>query len=208
MSVRFQNLVSLLKDMEDKGWIIDSFPFSYNNVSTVVVITRYTEEEDKPNEYAKIKVCFVLRKDISVCLRGWADLWEVKFTSSQAFCNFWHIQNRENHRDLFIDFAEYFARYIPTQKIEDKADDVERRILGGYAEGNDPQAIYCFDVRRNGSRDGVQNKRSRVNSDKARLLRPALYQYFHEDLNLSFFFSINPEEERTDEEIMSQFASR
>lgn len=208
MPFRFQNLVSLLTDMENKGWVIDSFPFSYNNVNTVVVITRYIEEENKPSGYAKIKVCFVLRKDISVCLRGWADLWEVKFDSSQDFRNFWHIQNRENPRNLFVKFAEHFARFIPTQKIEDKADDGERRILAGYAEGNDLRAIYCFDVRRNGSRDGVQNKRSRVNSDKARLLRPNLYQHYKRDQNLSFFFSINPEDEKTDEEIMSQVALR
>lgn len=208
MSVRFQNLVSLLTDMENKGWVIDSFRFSYNNVNTVVVITRYTEEDNKPSGYAKIKVCFVLRKDIRVCLRGWADLWEVKFDSSQDFRSFWHIQNRENPRNLFVEFAEHFARFIPTEKIEEKTDDVERRILAGYAEGNDPRAIYCFDVRRNGSRDGVPNKRSRVNSDKARLLRPNLYQYFMTDQNLSFFFSINPEDEKTDVEIMSQFALR
>ena len=77
--------------MENKGWVIDSFRFSYNNVNTVVVITRYTEEDNKPSGYAKIKVCFVLKKDIRVCLRGWADLWEVKFDSSQDFRNFWHI---------------------------------------------------------------------------------------------------------------------
>lgn len=208
MAVRFQNLVSLLRDMENLGWKIDSFPFYYNGVNTIVVIKRYTEEDVKPSEYAKIKVIFVLKDNSTKRLKGWADFLEVKFGSVKEFCNFWHIQERGSYRELFIAFAEHFARFIPARKIEEKDDEVERRILGGYAEGNDPLAIYCYDVRRNGERDGVPNKRSWENSDKARLLRPNLYSLYSSEPNLSFFFSKNPEDEKTDEAIMSQVASR
>jgi len=33
MPVRFQNLPELLNDMNRLGWIIDSFPFEYNEYS-------------------------------------------------------------------------------------------------------------------------------------------------------------------------------
>lgn len=208
-TVRFQNLVSLLGDMERKGWIIDSFPFTYNGVNTVVVVTRYKEGDHLPKEYAKIKVCFVLKSKVTESLRGWADFFEVHFENGSDFCKFWNIHNKGAKRDLFVDFAEVFAKHIPSTKIEHKTDEIERRILGGYAEGNDPLAVYCYDVRRNGRKqDGNLNKRSIENSNKARVLRPNLYSMYSDDQNLSFFFSRNPEEERTDEEIMIQKASR
>lgn len=53
-------------------------------------------------------------------------------------------------RNLFYDFSIYFARFIPAEKIVRKNDELERRLLGGRSEGNNPNAIYCFDVRRNG----------------------------------------------------------
>ena len=209
MAVRFNNLVSLLGDMEKKGWIIDSFPFSYNGVSTIVVITRFHNDEAKPSKYAKIKVYFVLRQDSKENVKAWADLWNVHFASVDEFCRFWQIHRNGNYSDLFNNFDEYFANHIPKTKIENKSDDVERRILGGYAEGNNPLAIYCYDVRRNGrSSDGTPNNRSMENSNKARVLRPQLYSIYQKDKNLSFFFSVKPEDEKTDKEIMCQFASR
>lgn len=208
MVVRFQNLISLLGDMEEKGWIVDSFPFTYNKVNTVVVVILYKEGEHKPSKYAKIKVRFVLRHNVSECLKGWADFWEVKCDVS-AFCRFWNIHDRGVGRALFDEFNEYFAKFIPLKKIEKKTDDVERRILGGYSEGNDPLAVYCYDVRRNGKKEnGTLNKRSIENSNKARTLRPTLFSYYKDDLNLSFFFSRNPDDEKTDEEIMTQVSLR
>ena len=101
MAVRFGNLVTLLKDMEKKGWIVDSFPFSYNGVLTIVVITRYKEGEWRPTENTVIKVCFVLRSDAKVDLKATADLWNVSFNSVSEFCDFWHIQYQNQGRPLF-----------------------------------------------------------------------------------------------------------
>lgn len=208
MNVRFINLVYLKKDMEKKGWIIDSFPFSYNGVNTIVVITLYKDGERKPTENTVARVCFVLRSDASVDLNATADLWNVRFNSVSEFCDFWHIQYQNQGRLLFEDFSSYFAKYIPQEKTVYKQDEIERRILGGRVDGNDPLAIYCMDVRRNGRRsDGTPNQRSIENSNKAETLRPKLFHRFRADMNLSFFFSKDPNEEKTDEKILRQYAS-
>ena len=192
-----------------KGWIVDSFPFSYNGVNTIVVLTLYKDGERKPTGNTVARVCFVLRNDAKVDLIATADLWNVSFNSVSEFCDFWHIQNRNQGRPLFEDFSEHFAKFIPSEKVVVKKDEVERRILGGRTEGNDPSAVYCFDVRRNGRReDGKPNVRSIENSNKAEVLRPTLYARYRDDMNLSFFFSSDPNDEKTDEEILSQVAMR
>ena len=156
MAVRFNNLVSLLRDMKRKGWVVDSFPFSYNGVNTIVVLTLYKDGEKKPTPHKVAKVCFVLRSDARVDLSGTVDFWNVSFNSKEAFCDFWHIQNRNLGRHLFDDFSCYFATFIPREKVVFKQDAVERRVLGGRTEGNALSAIYCYDVRRNGKRVSIQ----------------------------------------------------
>lgn len=209
MGVRFNNLVSLMRDMKKKGWIVDSFPYSYNDIKTIVVLTLLKEGQRKPTEHIVAKVCFVLRDNANVDLKATADLWNVKFDKVSEFCDFWHIRNRNQGRPLFEDFSRHFAEFIPREKVVFKHDAVERKILGGRIEGNDPAAVFCYDVRRNGKNtDGRPNVRSIENSNKAEVLRPALYARFRDDMNLSFFFSSDSAEEKTDEEILCQVAMR
>lgn len=154
-------------------------------------------------------VIFVLRSDSKVDLKATADLWNVSFNSVSEFCDFWHIQYQNQGHPLFEDFSTYFAKYIPKEIIVDKQDKIERIILAGRTEGNDPSAIYCYDVRRNGTKsNGTPNQRSIENSNKAKLLSPNLYSKFYADLNLSFFFTNDSKEEKSDEEILYQFSSR
>jgi hypothetical protein len=64
-------------------------------------------------------------------------------------------------------------------------------------------------VRRNGKKDdNTPNERSIENSNKAQSLRPQLFESYCADTNLSFFFSDNPEDEKTDKEIIENFANR
>ncbi len=113
------------------------------------------------------------------------------------------------NRDLFEDFSEIFSNFIPKEKVIKKSE-IERKLIGSRAEGNNPRAIYCFDVRRNGKKeeDGSPNKRSIENDNKAQSLCPDLYKKFCSDTNLSFFFSEREEEEKTDDEILVNFANR
>ena len=210
MPVRFQNLPELLNDMNRLGWIIDSFPFEYNGQQTIVILTLYTLNERKPSEYAQVKLEFISQDDANHSIKAYADFYEVHFNSVREFFDFFDINRLDGNRfrEIFINFSECFARVIPMQKVINKPL-LERELIGRRAEGNNPNAIYCFDVRRNGRRsDGTPNSRSIENSNKAEMLRPELYHRYRHDPNLSFFFSDNPNEERTDEEIINLVAIR
>ena len=210
MPVRFQNLPELLNDMNRLGWIIDSFPFEYNGKQTIVILTLYTLNERKPSEYAQVKLEFISQDDANHSIKAYADFYEVHFNSVREFFDFFDINRLDGNRfrEIFINFSECFARVIPMQKVINKPL-LERELIGRRAEGNNPNAIYCFDVRRNGRRsDGTPNSRSIENSNKAEMLRPELYHRYRHDPNLSFFFSDNLNEERTDEEIINLVAIR
>ena len=124
------------------------------------------------------------------------------------FTAYFSVEISNANRDLFKDFAKIFADFIPKEKNLNKSDS-ERGLIGSRAEGNNPRAIYCYDVRRNGKKgDGSLNQRSIENSNKAQSLRPELYEHFCEDMNLSFFFSDNSEDEKSNEKIIEIFTNR
>ncbi|MCY8232351.1 DUF6037 family protein [Priestia endophytica] len=204
----FKNLPSLLKDMERKKWIIDSFPFRYKDRQYIVLLTRYKETERKPREHAKAKVEFISRDNINNSVLGYVDFFNVHFDNVKDFCNFFNVKIGNANRDLFKDFSRIFSEFIPKEKVIDK-NDIERKLIGSRVEGNNPKAIYCYDVRRNGRKeDGSTNKRSIENSNKAQALRPELYEQYRKDENLSFFFSDKEEDKRRNEEIMELFSKR
>lgn len=207
MEIRFKNLPKLLSSMKYKGWIIDSFLFRYKQVDYVVILKTYSDEEIKPIKYAVAKLEFIERANTKNSICAYADFFEVHFTSTSDFCNFFRINSEDANRNLFVDFSEIFSNFIPQEKNVEKPVDVNV-LQGSRCEGTNPNAIFCYDVRRNGSRDGVLNQRSIENSNKAQTLRPTLYYMYKEDKNYSFFFSPNQAEERTDEEIITLVASR
>lgn len=209
VDIRYKNLQTLLSDMESKKWMIDSFPFTYNRVDTFVILKRYKENSRKPSKFAKAKLEFIKCEDIHDSVKGYMDFYEVYFDSAPRFFEFFNITDRGAGRNAFLDFSIYFAQFIPENKVVIKNDDTERRLLGSRAEGNNPNAVYCFDVRRNGTKEnGDPNERSIENSNKAEVLRPDLYENYKDELNLSFFFSENEEDELSDEEIMRNIANR
>lgn len=204
---RFESLKKLISSMKETGWIIDSFSFQYKDIEYVVILKLYSENEKKPSEYAVAKLEFIDRNNVNRSILAYTNYSEVTFGSVSEFCDFFHITYQGAGRDLFIDFNKVFSEFIPQEKILDKPNDVIR-LQGSRCEGNDPNAIYCYDVRRNGSRGGILNQRSIENSNKAQTLRPNLYTKYKEDTNYSFFFSSDENDERTDEEIITLVAER
>lgn len=69
-----------------------------------------------------------------------------------------------------------------------------------------PEKKYCFSVRRNPLKgNGELGKRSPFNDNKTRLYRPSLYERLGFDTNLSFRYSMNPDDEETDEGIIAKW---
>lgn len=205
----FKNLPSLLRDMRLKRWVIESFPFNYKREKYIVILTLYNERESKPNKYAKAKVEFISWNNINNSIKGYIDFYNVHFESAREFCSFFGVERGNANRDLFKDFSRIFSGCIPRKKVLNKNCDVETKLIGSRAEQNKPNAIYCYDVRRNGTKeDGSPNKRSIENSNKAQTLRPELYKRFSDDENLSFFFSEIRDDEKNDKEIIKEFSKR
>lgn len=205
--IRFENLPKLLKSMKQKDWIIDSFLFRYKEEDYAVILKTYNKKEIKPNNFAVAKLEFIKTSDASNSIHAYCDFYEVFFDSVAEFADFFNIEIKNANRNLFLDFSKIFSKYIPDKKVDNKSE-LLCKLQGSRCEGNDPDSIYCYDVRRNGETDGVSNVRTIENSNKARTLRPFLYGKYKEDTNLSFFFSPNPEDENSDEEIISRVASR
>lgn len=207
--IQFKNLPLLLTDMEKKEWIVDSFPFEYNGINTIVILRRYIENQKKPNKYAKAEIEFIDENNIEHMICGYVDLYEVYFNNAIEFYNFFKInRGNDNPRELFLNFSGYFSKFIPIEKVIIKENNTEKEILAKRTERND-NGIFCYDVRRNGQRkDGSLKQRSIENSNKAELLRPFLYKRFKDDINLSFYFSPKPKDELNDKEIMKNVAKR
>lgn len=197
----------MLSSTEEKEWVIDSFLFEYKKEDYVVILKLYNDTERKPSEYAKVKLGFIRANNIKESIQAYADFYEIHFNSSDEFANFFNINRGNANRNLFVDFSEIFSKFIPDKKYEEKQGLIQR-LQGSRCEGNNPNAIYCYDVRRNGETDGRKNTRSKANSNKAYTLRRSLYEKYKEDKNLSFFFYDKLEDVRTDEEIIKQVAAR
>lgn len=207
--ILFKNLPSLLRDMKEKEWVIDSFPITYKGEKYIVILTLYNERERKPNDYAKAKVEFISWNNTKNSIKGYIDFYDVRFESAREFCIFFDVERGDANRDFFKDFSRNFSFFIPKMKVLDKSCDIERILIGRRAERNNPNAIYCYDVRRNGTKeDGSPNKRSIENSNKAQTLRPELYETYSIDKNLSFFFSELKGEGKSDDEIKKGFSKR
>ena len=74
------------------------------------------------------------------------------------------------------------------------------------SDSEDPRKKYCFSVRRNPLKgNGELGKRSPFNDNKTRLYRPSLYERLGSDTNLSFRYSMNPDDEETDEGIIAKW---
>lgn len=205
--IRFENLPKLLKSMKQKDWIIDSFLFRYKKEDYAVILKTYNKKERKPNNFTVAKLEFIKTSDASSSIHAYCDFYEVSFDSVAEFADFFNIEIKNANRNLFLDFSKIFSKYIPDKKVDNKSG-LLCKLQGSRCEGNDLDSIYCYDVRRNGKTDGLSNVRTIENSNKARTLRPFLYGKYKEDTNLSFFFSPNPEDEKSDEEIISRVASR
>ena len=116
------------------------------------------------------------------------------------------IEYAANLGDVLKEFTKYFGQYVPDHVGREKTDLEKKAMVRSLSlsDSEDPNRIYCMCVKRNA--DG--KKRSKYNSNKTRILRNALYEIFKDDETISFCFSSNPEDERSDKEILERLAKR
>lgn len=204
-----ENIKYIKTDMENKGWVISSFLFTYKAQKYVVLVELYSKEEIKP-DYALLKLHFLKENNFDDDLETPANSYSL-MTDAKRLREYFGIAYSDNLGDILRQFSEKLGKYIP-RKFELPKTDLERKAMVhslGCKESNEPDKIYCYDVRRNGHKmDGTPKKRSPYNDNKTRLLRPILYKRFYKDNTLSFCYSDKQIDEKSDDDITLNFTKR
>ena len=201
----FNNLKILVNHLKEIGWIIDIFRFQYNGIRCIVLIKLFLENERKKNPYALAKIQFIKENDINDCIEIEADLYNLYFNEVRDFREFFNIEYSSHIGDIIKQFKEYFSKNIPI-KPNNNINQQERILL--YQSLNheeEENKIYCYRLIRLGIKDGVQQKRSIYRDNKARLLRPSLYEKVKDDKTITFAFTDEECIEKNDEEILNNF---
>ena len=129
---------------------------------------------------------------------------------------FFGIRYNENLGDILQQFSYELGGYIPEEVNAGKSQTEKDAIVHTLSKKDcgDPSKLFCYAVKRNPSvKDKLtgivrQQRRSPYNDNKTRVLRRTLYERLGSDNTLSFCYSDDPGKSRTDEEIISNWASK
>lgn len=197
------NLKLLNDDMKNKGWIITSFTFRYKTVNYIVLVKSFLSEEKKGNKYSLVKLEFMKENNLEDSLLVEANSRKI-FVDAKIFREYFGIAYVPNLGDIFKHFYGIFGKSIPsTIKIVNT--DFEKTAMVkslSLSDSEDPTKIYCTNVRRNPE----GQKRSVFNSDKTKILRPRLYQYFKDEESISFCYSNDECKNNDDPTILKNFS--
>ncbi len=125
-------------------------------------------------------------------------------TNAKTLREFFEIEYQPNLGEILKQFNQYFSNFIPTQINSKKTKKLQEKILNSLSKSDneDPSKIYCFALKRNPN----NGQRSLFNDNKTKLLRPNLHSKFKEEMSISFCYSPNENEEKTDNEILLNFS--
>lgn len=197
------NLKLLNDDMKNKGWIITSFTFRYKTVNYIVLVKRFLSEEKRENKYSLVKLEFMKENDLVDSLLVEANSKQI-FVDAKIFRKYFGIAYVPNLGDIFKQFYGIFGKSIPsTIKIVNT--DFEKTAMVkslSISDSEDPTKIYCTNVRRNPE----GQKRSVFNSDKTKILRSRLYEYFKDEESISFCYSNDVFKNNDDATILKNFS--
>ena len=197
------NLKLLNDDMKNKGWIITSFTFRYKTVNYIVLVKRFLSEERRENKYSLVKLEFMKENNLEDSLLVEANSRKI-FVDAKIFREYFGIAYEPNLGDIFKQFYGIFGKSIPsTIKIVNT--DFEKTAMVkslSISDSEDPTKIYCTNVRRNPE----GQKRSVFNSDKTKILRPRLYEYFKDEESISFCYSNDECKNNDDATILKNFS--
>ncbi|WP_158977370.1 DUF6037 family protein [Cellulophaga sp. L1A9] len=200
----FENFKLLKSDMIQNGWVIEAFPFNYKMVDYIILAKLYQEHEKRP-KYALLKTEIIKADNTSKSLTIPANS-NGFITDAKTLREFFNIEYSKNIGDILKQFENHFSIFIPTQINPNKPGNLKKSMISSLSKSDseDPEKIYCFTVRRNPNKES----RSLFNDNKSRLLRPNLYLKFKEEPTISFCYSKNIIDEKSDEEVLLNFSKR
>ncbi|UYX55962.1 DUF6037 family protein (plasmid) [Bacillus thuringiensis] len=203
------NLKDLKNDMEKKGWCIDSFLFKYKMQEFIVLVKLYINGKGpvKP-KYALLQLEFLKKGNINDKLLVPANSASL-LEDASTLRDYFGIDFGTDVGDAIQSFYRQLSLYIPTEVNTKKTTDQERAMVESLSNSDkdDPNKIYCYSVRRNSeTKSGRFGERSPYNDNKARILRPTLYNKLKNDIHLSFNFSADPEKCEDNDTILHNWA--
>lgn len=203
------NIGYLLEDLRRNGWHMTAFDFNYKGSHYIVLFENNENIETRKNAYASIVLTFI---DSEIPLRRYAvEANQVMmFFNPKEFREFFHIEYTNNLGDLFKQFFNRFTLFVPrtAPKELDSRKNLEiDRTLAGRG-GHSPDAIYCYDARRLGQRNGRQMVRSIFISNLTARRRPELFKQFRNEPTVTFYYSPKESDELSDVKILENFARR
>lgn len=199
------NLKKLKEDMEEKGWTICSFIFQYKAIEYIVLVKRFVGSEKKNNRFAMVKLHFMKCNHLTDELKTEANS-QGLLIDAKTLRLYFGIEYRENLGDILCQFIQRLNGFIPTSVSEDISNIQKEAMVRSLSKSDseDPSKIFCNRVRRNPEGE----KRSPFNADKTKLLRRTLFDYFEEDLSVSFCYCAERSKENDDSTILKNFAKR
>ena len=201
------NIKRLRDDMREKGWVITAFPFKYKQISYIVICERLLDDRPKKDKIWIVKLTFekIGDEDNKLTVMANSYSFDIDIRTLRAYFN---IRYRENLGNLFIQFYNLFQRYIPYQAVDIKNEDCKKSMVRYLNRLDGEEGMYLFALKRNPKIQKKQYQRTYYNSDKTRLLRPNIYELFKRDKTVSFCYSTNKDQEKSDQDLIIDFQNR
>lgn len=199
------NLRLLRNDMLGKGWVISSFLFKYKSIEYIVLVHLFDDKHKKRNPYALVLLEFLEKNDLAHELKVEANSNSL-LLSAKELRNYFGIKYSLNLGNILTQFTNILNKSIPTVANERLSEEQKQAMSASLSrsDSEDPNKKYCFGVRRN----PIGYSRSNFNDNKTRLLRPSLYNYFKDDETISFCFSSQVQDEKSNSEIIEVFSKK
>ncbi|WP_034756485.1 MULTISPECIES: DUF6037 family protein [Rossellomorea] len=203
----FENIRSLKVDMKEKGWCIDSFTFKYKQQNYIVLVKLYEDGEERP-QFGLLKIEFLDKEDFNKNLLVHANSAQL-LVDVKTLREYFNIEYSNNLGNILAQFSQLLSKHIPTEVIEVKSPSERTAMVYSLSQSDseNPNKLYCYKVKRNPKRkDNSLGERSPFNDNKTRILRPELYDKLKAEKNISFCYSKDPEDEKTNEEIINNWS--
>lgn len=212
----FQELRQLINEMEQEEIAIFPCEVTYKRRHYIALIGQL-EENKKYQEYDFAYIKFInlanTSETLEVLVNDFGFHSEVKGNEkylTRQLITFFNIDSKSGKygtgfQTLYLSLSSQFpTHYTP---VHPRFNAYVLDEIGRQSSDNPANKIYCNHVKRLGKKkNGEQMHRSSYNSQKANILRHELYQHLKEDRTVSFYFYEDKNMEKTDAEILKQFA--
>lgn len=206
-----QKLHTLKADMENKGWVIDSFKFRFKKIDYIVLVILFEHGEPK-EEFALVQLDFLNAKNFENHLLVSANAGGLMI-GAEELRMFFGIRYKPNLGEILQQFSEELGYHIPETVSGLKTKTEKQAIVHTLSkkDNEDTNKLYCYAVKRNPTIldqvTGVRRQltRSAYNDNKTRLLRGPLYKKLGKDKTLSFCYCDDPEKDYSDEVIIENW---